>query len=149
MAPLAFETLGVGSCVVVCLYDSIKKIGGMAHMMLPRDYTHEDIQTLEIEGILHKDSPAEAQHIDVALDWMIEEMETRGTDFGQLTARIIGGAEMFPGVNAVAESLGLRNILSARRKLTEWRIPILTEYTGGNHGRAVKFFLEDGQVIVE
>jgi len=33
--PEVLTTLGLGSCVGVCLYDSINKIAGMAHIMLP------------------------------------------------------------------------------------------------------------------
>ena len=34
-APDALTTLGLGSCVGICLWDSSLKIGGLAHIMLP------------------------------------------------------------------------------------------------------------------
>ena len=35
-APFILETRGLGSCVGVTLYDNKKKIGALAHIMLPR-----------------------------------------------------------------------------------------------------------------
>ena len=34
-APYALTTLGLGSCVGIVLYDPIKKIAGLVHIMLP------------------------------------------------------------------------------------------------------------------
>ena len=34
-SPDAITTLGLGSCVGIVLYDSLKKVAGMAHIMLP------------------------------------------------------------------------------------------------------------------
>ena len=34
-SPAVLVTLGLGSCVGVALHDSINKIGGLAHVMLP------------------------------------------------------------------------------------------------------------------
>lgn len=33
--PDSLTTLGLGSCVGICLYDSVTKVSGMAHIMLP------------------------------------------------------------------------------------------------------------------
>ena len=34
-APNALTTLGLGSCVGICLWDTASGIGGLAHIMLP------------------------------------------------------------------------------------------------------------------
>jgi chemotaxis protein CheD len=34
-APVVLKSSGVGSCLVLCIYDRDKKIGGMVHAMLP------------------------------------------------------------------------------------------------------------------
>jgi len=33
--PDILQTCGLGSCVGICLWDPVKKISGMAHIMLP------------------------------------------------------------------------------------------------------------------
>ena len=34
-SPILLQTIGIGSCIAVCLYDAKKKIGGLAHILLP------------------------------------------------------------------------------------------------------------------
>jgi chemotaxis protein CheD len=34
-SPTELVSIGLGSCVGICLYDPVTKIGGLAHIMLP------------------------------------------------------------------------------------------------------------------
>lgn len=34
-SPAKLLSLGVGSCIVICIYDTVSKIGALAHTMLP------------------------------------------------------------------------------------------------------------------
>lgn len=58
-------TLGLGSCVGIVLYDKFKKIGGMAHIMLPNS---KDI----------KNNSNKAKFADTALKEMLNDMIKQG-----------------------------------------------------------------------
>ena len=64
-----------------------------------------------------------------------------------IIAKLAGGAQMF----AFRQSLDLmrighRNVVAARERLNELEIPIVSEDTGGNHGRTI--ILDSGTGIL-
>ncbi|MBS3148309.1 chemotaxis protein CheD [Candidatus Woesearchaeota archaeon] len=123
------ESIGVGSCVVVCLYDAEKKIGGLAHILLPgRKSSHEK-------------NPLRFAHS--ALDALIGQMRSLGCR--RIVAKIFGGASMFPTVQS---SIGDDNVKSARKKLHAENIQIRAEDVGGSQGRSIWFEISTGRVVV-
>ncbi len=43
-SPQKLITLGLGSCVGIALYDKVKKVGGLSHIMLPDSTAfHRDV----------------------------------------------------------------------------------------------------------
>jgi chemotaxis protein CheD len=130
------------------LYDEQERIGGMAHVMLPREHSILDMAALKRQGIGVKGQNKEARFCDVGVDWMMEEMITRGAHKSQIRAKITGGAEMFRA-QVMADSLGMRNVHSVRERLSLWNIPVVDEDVGGVQGRTVTFFLTNGSVRVE
>jgi len=63
-------TLGLGSCVGIVLYDKFKRIGGMAHIMLP--------SSKEIRNNANR-----AKFADTALDEMLFEIVKKRSHQGQ------------------------------------------------------------------
>ena len=120
-------TLGLGSCVGVVIYDSTKKIAGMAHIMLP--------SSLEIKNNSNK-----MKFADTCIDMMLEELYKLRASKTGLRAKIAGGAQMF-SVSLDTESLniGKRNVIAVKEKLKTLNIPIVAEDVLGNYGRTVKF----------
>lgn len=136
--PDALTTLGLGSCVGICLYDSITKISGMAHIMLP-DSTQ----------ITRDKNPA--KYADTGIELLIQKMEALGANKARLKAKIAGGAQMF-AFNAAADSLGRvgdRNVEAVKTNLKKLRIPIIAEDTGLNYGRTIQFFSENGSLLIK
>jgi len=135
-APEILISLGVGSCVIVCLYEENKKIGGMIHAMLP--------------SILGRENPDKSEYlfVDKGLQKLINEIEDIGCKKEDLTAKIIGGAEMFKKLSINSINLGNLNVNSAKMLLEKESIKIISEDTGGNSGRSVKFYLENGQIEI-
>jgi len=136
------ETSSVGSCVVVCLYDDLIKVGGLAHAMLP----HRAENTNFVSVRSKNERPA--KYVDEAIDLMINEMEKLGAVKMRLRAKIIGGAEMFKFLAKNHVSVGEENVAMARKILQDLHIPIVSEDTGGTVGRAVIFDLENGVLNV-
>ncbi len=136
--PDSLITLGLGSCVGICLYDSITKVSGMAHIMLP-----------DSKQMTRDKNPA--KYADTGIDLLIHDMIQLGADRKRLKAKIAGGAQMF-AFSAAADSLGRvgdRNIEAVKAKLASLRIPILAEDTGLNYGRTIQFFSEDGSLLIK
>jgi len=123
---------GVGSCVVVTLYDPRLKIGALSHAVLPRHENQED------------NNPA--RFVDTAIDGMLHKMIVLGCIRKNIEAKIIGGANMFPGIES---SIGKDNVLSAREKLKKEGIKVTGEVAGGTVGRSIEFSTENGLVTVK
>lgn len=137
-APNALTTLGLGSCVGVCLYDPVVKVAGMLHLMLP-DSTQ----------IMRESN--RAKFADTGIDDTITKMRLIGANTRRLTAKIAGGAQMF-AFNASAGDLmrvGDRNVQAVKAKLRALGIPILAEDTGLNYGRTIEFYAENGALIIK
>ena len=71
--PDSLITLGLGSCVGICLYDSITKVSGMAHIMLP-----------DSKQMTRDKNPA--KYADTGIDLLIHDMIQLGADRKRLKA---------------------------------------------------------------
>ncbi|MFW5873133.1 MAG: chemotaxis protein CheD [Bacillota bacterium] len=132
-APDQLITIGLGSCVGITLYDKYKKIGGMVHIMLPENR----------KGL------KPAKYADTGIPLLIEEMKKLGAKKNHMKAKIAGGAKMF-SVTSKDSSLnvGERNVIKVKEVLKDLEISILGQDTGANYGRTMKFFTDDGRVLI-
>ena len=136
-APGSLTTMGLGSCVGIALYDSIAKIAGLAHIMLPDSKA------------IHNNSN-KAKFADTAMVKLIEDMERIGARRRNLKAKIAGGAQMF-AFNATNDNLrvGDRNVEATKRALLAHGIPLIAEETGESFGRTVELYAEDGRFLIK
>lgn len=126
-------TYALGSCVGVCLYDPVAKVGAMVHVMLPKK--------------LENGSDANVyKFADSGIRATIRKIEIFGAVKRRMVAKIAGGAKMFdiPGGGTLG-SIGQRNIESVRRTLREEGIPIVSEEVGANYARTLIFDCSNGQ----
>lgn len=130
------RTLGLGSCVGICLHDAAKQVGGLVHIMLP-------------EMALYQDKTTEAKYADTGVRLLLRELEKLGAHAGRLRAKLAGGAQMFAfsGQSEVMR-IGERNIAASHKVLQELRIPVIGEHTGGNFGRTIEFSCNGGALEV-
>ena len=129
-------TLGLGSCVAICLHDPAAKVAGMSHILLPN-------KSLSPKS----DNPAKFPQSAVPV--LLDQMAALGADRGRITARLIGGAAMFGNLTASgAVQMGERNIVAARQVLQDHGIPVTAEATGGTVGRSVRMQAKDGLLMV-
>ena len=134
--PDLLTTLGLGSCVGICLYDKLKKVAGLAHIMLP--------SSKEIKNNSNK-----AKFADSGIDELIALMAKEGANKNNLIAKIAGGSQMF-NFNSQNDMLriGERNVNATKVKLKELNIRIIAEDTGGNFGRTIVFDSDDGSLNI-
>ena len=136
-------TNGVGSCVVIVLYDALTRVGGMAHAILPRA-KGDQYQNIvrDNEGRLF------VKYADRAVDILLAEVEARGGVRENLVAKLVGGAHMFTLLDGDKHGIGFENTESAREHLGELGIRIETEVVGGTVGRNVRFDCATGIVEI-
>jgi len=136
-APDILQTCGLGSCVGICLWDSLTKIAGMAHIMLP-------------DSTQSKNRGNEAKFADTAVPLLIKKMIELGANKTRLVAKIAGGAQMFTfyGSNDIMR-IGERNAEAVKIALKKEKIRLLAEDTGGNYGRTIEFSAANGQLLIK
>lgn len=134
--PGILTTLGLGSCVGIALYDVEKKIIGLAHVMLPSSQQVKNNSNI-------------AKFADTAIVKLIKDMRLLGASKENIVAKLAGGSQMF-AFNDFSDTMriGMRNVASAKEKLNELGIPIISEDTGGNYGRTIELYSEDGRLLV-
>jgi chemotaxis protein CheD len=132
-APVQIRTL-LGSCAGVVLYDRVAQLGGVAHIVLP-------------------DSRGEADHpgkfADTAIPAMIEDLcQILGRKSRpQLTAKLVGGASMFP--TNTAFDIGRMNRDAVERILGNLGIPVVARDLGGGTGRRLTLDTVSGIVSIK
>jgi len=130
------SVLGVGSCVVVLLYDETSRIGGLAHVLLP-----------DPNDLLGPDR--RGRYATTAIPDLLDELQSAGAPRGRIVARLVGGACMFQElIPATERNIGERNVSAARATLARHGVPIVGEAVGGRLSRSIEFDLSDGRVRV-
>jgi len=133
--PDVLTTLGLGSCVGITLVDKIKKIGGMAHCMLP---TYKGFE-----------GQNKAKFVDSAVIELLNQLRRIGAMQGALEAKIAGGAHMFGrSQNSDMLKIGERNAAAAIAILKHLNIPIRANETGGSHGRTIEIYFDSGDLKI-
>lgn len=128
--------IGLGSCVAVALHDAEVGLGGLCHALLPHP----------LNG---RPAVPRGRFATLAIPALVEMLEAAGADRRRLTARLVGGASMFPGlVSEGGRAMGERNIEACRQALAEAGIRITGEQVGGTYGRSAYFHPEDGRIII-
>lgn len=125
-SPATLISYGLGSCIGVSLYDPIRKIGGLLHIMLP-DSTQARAS----------DNPA--KFADTGIPLMINDVVALGATRARLVAKIAGGAQMFSFSNATdIMRVGTRNAEVCKQILRRNGIRLIAEDTGGTFVSVIK-----------
>ncbi len=138
---------GIGSCLVITLYDPKHKIGALAHTMLyARRLSFEVRNSKDERRKTNPDESPDTKYADTAIDEMLKRIETLGAKRENIEAKLIGGANMF---SAFESDFGKENVSRAKEKLKKAGIAIVGECVGGSQGRSVEFSVTTGIVTVK
>jgi len=136
-SPGILTTLGLGSCVGIAFYDRVKKIAGLAHIMLP--------SSLDIKNNSNK-----SKFADTAIDVLLQEMISLGANKKSIVCKLAGGAQMFSFHNkSDILRIGERNVQASKKKIEDYGIPLIAEDVGGNFGRTIELNSEDGLLLIK
>lgn len=129
-------TIGLGSCVAVGLHDAEAGVGGLAHILLP-------------SPALSRRDQNPGKFPQTAIPLLLQAMVARGARASRITARIAGGASMFTNLQPSGTiQMGERNLVAVRAALTHHSIPLVGSEVGGDFGRTVRLFVDDGRIEV-
>ncbi|WP_024831354.1 chemotaxis protein CheD [Ruminiclostridium josui] len=135
--PCMLTTLGLGSCVGVALYDSTSKVAGLAHVMLPSSEQAKNNSNI-------------AKFADTAIVKLVDDMIKLGARKDRIVAKLAGGAQMFVfNQSSDLMRIGYRNVVASKEKLKLLNIPVISEDTGGNYGRTIELYSDDGRLMIK
>ncbi|WP_221407513.1 chemotaxis protein CheD [Reichenbachiella agariperforans] len=120
-------TTVLGSCISVCLYDTVRKIGAINHFMLP---------------FWNGQGLASVKYGNIATEKLIKEMLRHNCRVENIIAKVFGGANQ---VEFTAR-IGDRNAEVAHDILKEHGIRVVAKSVGGKVGRKIIFDTESGVV---
>lgn len=118
----------LGSCVSVCLHDTVNKISGLNHIMISTKTRFSE-----------KNLTADTRYGIHAMEMLINQMMKYGANRKYIKAKVFGGGKV---LNQGDNSIAYNNINFAIDYLKEENFEILSQDTGGKHGRKI-FFLSN------
>ncbi|MCB2171487.1 chemotaxis protein CheD [archaeon] len=126
----------VGSCIAACIYDSNKRYGGMAHIVLPQ---HRKENYQEFKG----------KFANIAIPALVVQMLSMGSSKNNLTAKIAGGSNMFPNIERNVLNIGQENTNAVLACLRSEGFYTISQDIGGVKGRKVEFDVTTGCMLIE
>lgn len=122
---------GIGSCIAVAAIHLEKRIGGIAHIMLPgKAPLNEKI--------------SKTKYTEDAIDVLMRLLEIEKTDTSQIKVCLIGAGNV---LNYQDDTICKSNTDSLLNLLNELKIEISAQSLGGNLRRSVRFDIETGKVF--
>jgi len=132
--PLILHTV-LGSCISACLFDPVRRIGGMNHILLPGAL---DLKKFDMS----------ARYGIHAMELLINKIMNLGGDRRRLQAKLFGGAHLFPAIPE-NKSIGKRNTDFSMSFLKKEGIKIIKADIGGQAIRKIDFHTDTGEVFLK
>jgi chemotaxis protein CheD len=123
----------LGSCISVCLYDPVAKVGGMNHFMLPH---HGDDIIFSARYGVH------------SMELLINDCMKAGADRYRMQAKVFGGGHVL-WTAEMDDSVPNSNIRFALKFLSDERITITSQDVGGNVAREVLFYTDTARALLK
>ena len=127
--PAVLRAMAIGSCVVVAAYDRDRKIGGLAHIMLPG-------------RSLSKSNTDKTKYAEDAIDVLLDAVKKSGGKVRDLEVNVIGGADVIGGGTIPQEIVS--SVLNYLKRLS---IEPKKKKTGGTRRRSVSLDTKSGRIF--
>jgi chemotaxis protein CheD len=129
-------TYSLGSCLGITIYDPIKKIGGLFHVMLPDS---------KIDSA--KAASAPFMFLDTGLPRLFHAAYNLGADRNRLAVKVAGGAQLLDERNIF--NIGGRNFQALCDLIARNGLVIHARDVGGMASRTLRFDLANGNVTIK
>jgi chemotaxis protein CheD len=130
--PVIIQTI-LGSCVSVCFYDPVTRIGGMNHILY--------------SGEVRSSYDYNARYGINAMELLINEMVGLGAVRSRLIAKVFGGGNMFNFDQKNQQ--GIKNTDFVIRFLELDGIKLVAQDTGGRFSRKILFHTDTGRTLLK
>lgn len=130
----ALVAYGIGSCIILCAWDALRRVAGMAHIVQP--WSPDGRQR-------------DARYADQAVPLLLRRLSERGAQPSRLVVKMSGGASLLvPGARAEGEPLGTLNARAVEQVLPRYGLRVVASDVGGRHGRTISLDAATGSVLV-
>lgn len=97
-----------------------------------------------------KNNANKAKFADTGIMLLLQKMGEYGASVSNIVAKLAGGAQMFSfSGSSDMIRIGQRNVEATKAVLQQFRIPVISEDTGGSYGRTIEFYSEDGRLMIK
>jgi chemotaxis protein CheD len=128
-------TYALGSCIAICMFDPVAKVGGLLHIMLPDS------------GLDAKKAEANPyMFADTGIGSLLRMMAASGALQKRITVRLAGGAQVVDARDLF--SIGKRNYTAVRKILWKEGLLVDGEIVGGEVSRTVRLEVGSGRFMV-
>ena len=128
-------TYSLGSCLGVTLYDPVKRVGGLLHLMLP---------TSSIDS--EKAASRPYMFVDTGVPRLFHALYSFGAEKNRLVVKVAGGAQILDDKKLF--NIGERNLEALLAILNRNGITLAAIDVGGTTSRTLKLDLSIGRVSV-
>jgi len=130
-------THALGSCIAVCVYDPVARVGGLLHFLLPDS----------------RINPQRAQQqpstfADLGIPLLFQDLYRAGAVKSRCVVKLIGGADVSSLQKGGTLDIGRRNQVAAKNILWRNGVLIKAERLGGSEPRNVILSVTDGGIRV-
>jgi chemotaxis protein CheD len=129
-------TYSLGSCLGLTIYDPVKKIGGLLHLMLPDS---------KIDAAKAVSAPF--MFVDTGVPRLFHAAYHLGADRGRLTIKVAGGAQLLDQEGIF--NIGNRNFEALSKLLVQNGLQLHARDTGGLSSRTLRLDLTNGNVSIK
>jgi len=128
----------LGSCIAICLWHPVLRIGGMCHFILP-SRPRDEAPSSELDG----------RYGDEAMRLFDLAIKLHHTEYEQYQAKIFGGGKMFNCARASEERLiGEKNVAKAEQLIRDRKIEIGVVHVGEQNYQHIVMDIAEGNVWV-
>jgi len=121
----------LGSCVAVCLFDPVLKLGGMNHFLLPNSTSANADDDIILDG-------------DYSMEVLVNGLLNKGALKSRLLAKAFGGGTI---VSSIRMAIGERNSAFANEWLGREGIKLIASDFNGPWSRKVVFVPSSGEAF--
>lgn len=126
-------TYSLGSCIGISIYDSVARVGGLLHFMLPES---------KLDESKARNNPF--MFADTGIPALFKAAYKLGALKQRMKVVVVGGAQVLDQKGFF--NIGKRNHMAVRKIF--WKNKVMTDYeeVGGNVNRTIKLLVRDGEV---
>ena len=129
-------TYSLGSCLGITIYDPVKKIGGMLHIMLP-DSTIDPAKAVSMPYMF----------VDTGVPRLFRGAYNLGAERSRLLVKVAGGAQLLDHQGIF--NIGSRNLIALEQLLAVNGLKAHAADVGGLSSRTMRLDLTTGNVTVK